>query len=260
MSMKTNNYNLREYLAYLGAMALEDKKAVFVGTGLPIIAAMLAQKTHAPHLLIMFEAGGIGPSLPELPISVGESRTFHKGFIATSMHDIMSLSQQGYINYGFLGAAQMDRYGNINTTVIGDHDHPKTRLPGSGGAADVGSFSRKLIIIAAKQSKQTFVNKVDFLTTAGYLTGPGARENAGLPRDTGPHRVITQIGVYGFQETTKELEIISLHPGESMESAQTNSSFDIHVPEVIETSPVPPPEYLKILREEIDPMGIVIGK
>jgi glutaconate CoA-transferase subunit B len=260
MSMNNDSYNLREYLAYLGAMALEDKKAVFVGTGLPIIAAMLAQKTHAPHLLIMFEAGGIGPYLPELPISVGESRTFHKGLIATSMHDIMSLSQQGYINYGFLGAAQMDRYGNINTTVIGDHDHPKTRLPGSGGAADVGSFSRKLIIIAAKQSKQTFVSKVDFLTTAGYLTGPGAREKAGLPRDTGPHRVITQIGVYGFKETTKEMEIVSLHPGENSESAQTNSGFAIHVPEVVETSPVPPPEYLKILREEIDPMGIVIGK
>ena len=118
----------------------------------------------------------------------------------------------------------------------------------------------RLIIIAAKQSKQTFVNKVDFLTTAGYLTGPGAREKAGLPRDTGPYSIITQLGIYGFQETTKEVELISLHPGESMESVQTNSSFDIHVPEVVETSPVPPPEYLKILREEIDPTGIVIGK
>ncbi|HVN96368.1 MAG TPA: CoA-transferase [Syntrophorhabdaceae bacterium] len=260
MTENKPNYNIREYLAYLGAVALEDRKAVFVGTGLPIIAAMLAQKTHAPHLLIMFEAGGIGPNLPELPISVGESRTFHKGLIATSMHDIMSLSQAGYINYGFLGAAQMDRYGNINTTVIGDHDHPKTRLPGSGGAADVGSFSRKLIIIAAKQSKQTFVNKVDFLTTAGYLTGFGAREKAGLPRNTGPHRVITQIGVYGFREATKELEIVSLHPGETLEAAQANSSFPIHIPEVLETSPTPPPEYLRILREEVDPMGIVIGK
>jgi glutaconate CoA-transferase subunit B len=260
MPTNRNNYNLREYLAYLGAMALEDKKAVFVGTGLPIIAAMLAQKTHAPNLLIMFEAGGIGPYLPELPISVGESRTFHKGLIATSMHDIMSLSQQGYINYGFLGAAQMDRYGNINTTVIGNHDHPKTRLPGSGGAADVGSFSRKLIIIAAKQSKQTFVNRVDFLTTAGYLTGNGAREKAGLPRDTGPYRVITQLGVYGFQDETKELKVISLHPNETLATVQANSSFPIYVPDEIQSSPTPPQEYLKILRREIDPMGIVIGK
>ena len=260
MPTNGNNYNLREYLAYLGSLALEDKKSVFVGTGLPIISAMLAQKTHAPHLLVVFEAGGIGPLLPELPISVGESRTFHKAMIATSMHDVMSLSQAGYIDYGFLGAAQMDRYGNINTTVIGDHDHPKTRLPGSGGAADVGSFSQKLIIIAAKQSKQTFVNKLDFLTTAGYLTGPGAREKAGLPRGTGPYRVITQIGVYGFHKETKELELLSLHPGEDRESMNRNSSFDIHIPEIIGESPVPPSEYLRILREEIDPTGIVTGK
>ncbi len=191
----SNGYNIREYLAFIGSTLLEDKRSVFVGTGLPILSAMLAQKTHAPNLLIVFEAGGIGPSLPELPISVGESLTFHKSMIATSMHDVMSLSQAGYIDFGFLGAAQMDMFGNINTTVIGDHDHPKTRLPGSGGAADVASFSQKLIIIAAKQSKQTFVHKVDFLTTQGYLGGPGEREKAGLPVGSGPYRVVTQLGV-----------------------------------------------------------------
>ena len=125
-------YNLREYLAFIGASVLEDKKSVFVGTGLPIIATMLAQKTHAPNILILFEAGGIGPLLPELPISVGESRTYYRGIAASSMHDIMSLSQAGYADYGFLGAAQLDRYGNINTTVIGNHELPKTRLPGAG--------------------------------------------------------------------------------------------------------------------------------
>jgi glutaconate CoA-transferase, subunit B len=258
--MSDNGYNIREYLAYLGSMMLEDKKSVFVGTGLPIIAAMLAQKTHAPNLLVVFEAGGIGPQIPELPVSVGEGRTFHKGVMASSMHDIMSLSQAGYIDYGFLGAAQMDMYGNLNTTVIGDHDHPKTRLPGSGGAADVGSFSEKLIIIAAKQSKQTFVNKVDFLTTAGYLSGPGAREAAGLPKGTGPYRIVTQLGIYGFNEGSKRVELLSLHPGETVESIKENSSFEILVPGAFGTSPTPPSEYLKILREEIDPTGIVIGK
>jgi acyl CoA:acetate/3-ketoacid CoA transferase beta subunit len=259
--MATNiGYNIREYLAFIGAMLLEDKKSVFVGTGLPIISAMLAQKTHAPSLLIVFEAGGIGPSLPELPISVGESRTFHKGSIATSMHDVMSLSQAGYIDYGFLGAAQMDRYGNINTTVIGDHDHPKTRLPGSGGASDVASFSQRLIIIAAKQSTQTFVNKVDFLTTPGYLDGPGAREKAGLPKGSGPYRVVTQLGIYGFNSASKSLELISLHPGEKIESVKNNSSFDIIMPDKFGTSPTPPEEYLRILREDIDPTGIVLGK
>jgi len=255
-----SGYNIREYLAYLGSMMLEDKKSVFVGTGLPIIAAMLAQKTHAPHLLIVFEAGGIGAQIPELPVSVGEGRTFHKGIMASSMHDIMSLSQAGYIDYGFLGAAQIDVFGNLNTTVIGDYDHPKARLPGSGGAADVGSFSDKLIIIAAKQSKQTFVTKLDFLTTAGYLDGPGAREGAGLPKDTGPYRIVTQLGVYGFNEMSKRIELVSLHPGESIESVKANSSFNILIRDKLDASPTPPPEYLRLLREKIDPMGIVIGK
>lgn len=239
---------------------LEDKKSVFVGTGLPIVAAMLAQKTHAPNLLIMFEAGGIGPLLPELPISVGESRTYYKGIMATSMHDVMSLSQAGYVDYGFLGAAQMDMFGNINTTVIGKYSHPKVRLPGSGGANDVASFSWKLIIIMAKQSKQTFVDKVDFLTTAGYLGGLGHRERVGLPIGSGPYRVITQLGIYGFNKKSKKLELLSLHPGETIDSIKNNSCFDIILANEIESSPIPPEEYLKILRDEIDPARIVLGR
>ena len=253
-------YNLREYLAFIGASVLEDKKSVFVGTGLPIIASMLAQKTHAPNLLIMFEAGGIGPILPELPISVGESRTYYKGIAASSMHDVMSLSQAGYVDYGFLGGAQMDMYGNLNTTVIGDHTLPVVRLPGSGGANDAGSFSQKLITIIANQSKRAFVNKVDFLTTPGYLDGPGGRERAGLARGSGPYRVITQLGIYGFDEETKRLKLISLHPGVSIDEVKENSNFDIIIPDEIETSPEPTEQHLKILREEIDPAGIVLGK
>jgi glutaconate CoA-transferase subunit B len=253
-------YNLREYLAFIGASVLEDKKSVFVGTGLPIIAAMLAQKTHAPDIFIIFEAGGLGPLLPELPISVGESRTFYQAVAATSMHDVMSMSQAGYVDFGFLGAAQIDMYGNINTTVIGDHDLPKTRLPGSGGANDVASFAQRLIIIIASQSKRTFVNKVDFLTTPGYLDGNGARERAGLPSNTGPYRVITQLGIYGFDGKTKRLKLISLHPDVSLEEMKENSSFDIIIPDQILTSPKPTEQHLKMLRQEIDPTGIVLGK
>jgi glutaconate CoA-transferase, subunit B len=253
-------YNLREYLAFAGASVLEDNKSVFVGTGLPIIASMLAQKTHAPGLLIMFEAGGIGPLLPELPISVGESRTYYRGIAASSMHDVMSLAQQGYVDFGFLGAAQMDMYGNINTTVIGDHSLPKVRLPGSGGANDAGSFSQKLIIIIANQSRRTFVNKVDFLTTAGYLDGLGAREKAGLARGTGPYRVITQLGIYGFDENTKRLKLVSLHPGVSIEEVAENAGFEIIIPDKFGTSPEPAELHLKLLREKIDPTGIVLNK
>jgi glutaconate CoA-transferase subunit B len=253
-------YNTREFLAFAGASLLEDKKTVFVGTGFPIIAAMLAQKTHAPKLVIVFEAGGLGPLLPELPVSVGESRTFYKAVSASSMHDTMSLSQAGYIDFGFLGAAQMDVYGNINTTVIGDHDLPKSRLPGSGGANDVASFSHKLIIIIAKQSKRTFVDKLDFLTTPGFLNGPNAREKAGLPKGTGPYRVITQLGIYGFDDKTKRLGLISLHPGVTPDEVEENSSFEIILPTKIDTSPEPTDKDLRILRQEIDPAGIVLGK
>jgi len=151
-------------------------------------------------------------------------------------------------------------YGNINTTVIGEHALPKVRLPGSGGANDAGSFSQRLITIIANQSKRTFVNKLDFLTTPGYLDGPGGRERAGLPKGTGPYRIITQFGIYGFDEETKRLKLISLHPGVSIADVNENSSFEIIIPDKVEISPEPTEQYLKILREEIDPAGIVLGK
>lgn len=257
--MATDKYNLRELLACNGARVLEDKKSVLVGTGLPIIAGMLAQRTHAPNLLIIFEAGGVGPLLRELPISVGDSRTLYKAIAASSMHDVMSALQAGYVDYGFLGAAQMDMYGNINTSVIGVYDTPRVRLPGSGGANDIGSSANKLITIIANQSKRTFVNKLDFLTTPGYLDGPGAREKAGLAKGSGPYRVITQLGVYGFDEETKRLKLISLYPGVTIDEIKENSSFEIIIPDKVGTSYIPTEADLRILRE-IDPAGMVLGK
>jgi len=251
-------YTIMELMACAAARVLEDKKTVFVGTGLPMIAAMLAQRTHAPNLVIVFEAGGLGPQVPTLPISVGDSRTFYRSFMATSMHYVMSLGNIGYYDYGFLGAAQIDQYGNINTTVIGDWSKPKVRLPGSGGANDVGSFCWRTIVIM-RQDKRRFVPKVDYITTPGYLTGPGAREKAGLPAGTGPYRVITQLGVYGFDEKTKRMMLLSVHPGVTIEQVKENTGFELIIPdEVGETEP-PTEEELKILRE-IDPAGIVLGR
>lgn len=258
--VQDGRYTLREYLAFMGSTLLEDGKSVFVGTGLPIVASMLAQQTHAPHLLILFEAGGVGPYLPELPTSVGESRTYHQGIAATSMHDVMSLSQAGYVDYGFLGAAQMDAYGNINTTVIGAHDSPEVRLPGSGGANDVASFSHRLITIMANQSKRSFVEEVDFITTAGYLDGPGARVHAGLPSHAGPYRVITQLALYGFDEKSARLTLLSMHPGVTLDEIRENSGFEIPTPEHVNVSPEPTEGDLQLLREVIDPTGMAIGK
>ena len=252
-------YNLTELLACVAAGLLEEDCSVFVGTGLPLVAGMLAQRTHAPGLLIMFEAGGIGPQVPALPISVGDSRTYYNASAASSMHDVMSAAQAGYVDYGFLGGAAMDCYGNVNTTVIGDWDHPKARLPGSGGANDVGSFCWRTIYLMRQQSPRTFVKKLDFVTTPGYLTGPGARERVGLPAGTGPYRVITQLGVYDFNEATTRLQLRVLHPGVTVQQVQEASEFEILIPEGITVSQEPTVEQLRILRE-IDPRGMVIGK
>lgn len=254
--MTETPYSSTELLACVAARLLEDRKSVFVGTGLPMIAAMLAQRTHAPDLLIIFEAGGIGPRIPVLPISVGDSRTFHQAVAASGMHDVMSLAQAGHLDYGFLGAAQIDPHGNINTTVIGDHSLPTTRLPGSGGANDVGSFCNRTIIIM-RQDRRKFVAQLDFLTTPGHLTGPDARERAGLPADTGPYRVITQLGVYGFDDDTKTMRLLAVHPGVTAEEVQANSGFQIPVAEPLAVSPAPTDEERRILRE-IDPTGLLI--
>jgi glutaconate CoA-transferase, subunit B len=259
-TFNNNKYNVREFIAFTGARILEDKTTVFVGTGLPMISAILAQKTHAPQLLIIFEAGGVGPILPELPISVGQALTYHRGIAAGSMHNVMSICQAGYIDYGFLGGAQVDMYGNINTTCIGDHDHPKVRLPGSGGANDIGSLSHKTVIVVAGQSKRTFVNKLDFLTTPGYLDGPGAREKAGLPSQSGPYRVVTQFGIFDFDEKSKRMRLLSVHPWTTAEEILDNSSFDIIIPEKYGISVEPTAHDLDVLRTQIDRAGLIIGK
>jgi len=252
------DYKPIELLAYVASGLLEDKKSVFVGTGLPMIAAMLAQRTHAPGLLIVFEAGGIGPQVPVLPISVGDSRTFYRAVAASSMHDVMSASQSGYLDYGFLGAAQIDPYGNLNTTVIGDWGNPRVRLPGSGGANDVGSLCWRTIIVM-RQDQRRFVERLDFLTTPGYLDGPGARERAGLPAGSGPHRLITQLGLYGFDEESRCMKLLATHPGITIDDVQASSSFELIIPDDVGTTEPPPPEVRRILGE-IDPAGMVIGK
>jgi acyl CoA:acetate/3-ketoacid CoA transferase beta subunit len=174
------------------------------------------------------------------------------------MHDVMSACQAGYVDYGFLGAAMIDRYGNVNTTVIGDWEHPAVRLPGSGGANDVGSLCHCTIIIM-RQDRRRFVERVNFVTTPGYLDGPGARQRAGLPDSSGPYRVITQLGVYGFDEETKRLQLVAMHPGVTLGDICANSGFEILIPSRVDTTLPPAPDEQRLLRE-IDPAGIVIGK
>ncbi|HER45228.1 MAG TPA: 3-oxoacid CoA-transferase [Thermoplasmatales archaeon] len=252
------SYSSTELLACVASRMLVDNKSVFVGTGLPMIAAMLAQRTHAPNLLLFFEAGGIGPEMPVLPISVGDSRTFYSAVAASSMHDSMAMAQAGYIDYGFLGGAQIDKFGNLNTTVIGPYEHPKVRLPGSGGANDVGTLCHQTIILM-RQDKHRFLETIDFLTTPGYLKGFDSREKAGLPTDSGPYRVISQLGIYGFEQESKQMMLLSVHPGVTVDQIQDNSAFEIIIPKHVSVTTPPSQKELTILKE-IDPAGMVIGK
>jgi acyl CoA:acetate/3-ketoacid CoA transferase beta subunit len=258
MQPREATFTQTELLACAAARLIPDGVSIFVGTGLPMVAGLLAQRTHAPGVLIIFEAGGVGPRVPVLPISVGDSRTFHHAAAASSMHDVMSACQAGYIDIGFLGAAMIDVYGNINTTVIGPWESPTARLPGSGGANDIGSLCHRTIVIM-RQDRRRFVPQVNFITTPGYLDGPGARERAGLPRGTGPFRVITQLGVFGFDEHTCRMRLLALHPEVTYASAQENAGFALETDEIVDVTPPPTEDEIHCLRE-IDPLGMVLGK
>jgi glutaconate CoA-transferase, subunit B len=251
-------YNMMELRISVAARYLEDGKTVAVGTGAPCAAAMLAQKTNSPDLVVIFEAGGIAPLLPEMPISVGDSRTFYKAVMAAGMVDAMSTCERGQVDYAFLGGAQIDKYGNINSTCIGDYQKPKVRFPGSGGANDFASFCWHTMIMTV-HSKTRFVEKCDFITSPGFLTGAGAREVAGLP-DGGPYKIITDLGVMGFDEKTKAMMIDSLHPGVDVEKVQSETGFELIVPDRIGSTEPPSDEELRILRDEVDPLRLVIGR
>ncbi len=251
----TQEYSPSELLICLASRVMEDGSTAFIGTGIPMLAASLAQTMHAPNLIPVFEFGGTGAILEKLPLAVGDMRTYNKGVAASGLCDIMETAQRGFIEYGFLGGAQIDKYGNLNSTVIGDHKNPKVRLPGSGGGNDVGSLCWRTIAIMI-HDKRRFIENIDFVTTPGYLTGPGSREEAGLPKDTGPYRVVTNLCVLGYDDETKEMKLLSLNPGVTVEQVIENTGFKLHLADNITQNDPPTPEELKILRERVDPDGL----
>lgn len=254
------HYTPAELMICSAARALDDGKTVVVGTGVPCAVAMLAQKTHAPNLVVLFEAGGVAPQLPTMPISVGDSRTFYRGLMATSMAEIMQFCQRGLIDYTFLGGAQIDAYGNLNSTMIGvDHRRPKVRLPGSGGACDLAALCWRTLVVT-KHDPRRFVPKLDFLTTPGFLTGPGTREAAGLPPNTGPYRVVTDLAVLGYHAKTCRMQVLSLHPGVEMDHVRKNTSFELEAAEFVGTTPTPSAGELEILRTQVDPQRYILGR
>jgi glutaconate CoA-transferase, subunit B len=252
-------YNRMELMICLASRYLEDGSTVVVGTGAPCAAAMLAQKTSAPNLMILFEAGGVGPILPSMPISVGDSRTFYRGLAASSMPEIMETCQRGMVDYTFLGGAQIDMYGNINSTLIGEHHKPKVRFPGSGGANDLASLCWRTMMITP-QDKKRFTNNINFITSPGFLTGKGSREAAGLPPGGGPYKIITDLAVMGFEPDTCRMRVELIHPSVTREDVVENTGFELLWAEEVATSQPPSQEELMLLRTEVDPLKYIIGR
>lgn len=248
-------YTASELLICLASRVMEDGTTAFIGTGIPMLAASLAQSMHAPNLIPIFEFGGTGAILEKLPLAVGDMRTFNKGIAASGICDIMETAQRGFVEFGFLGGAQIDCYGNLNSTVIGDQAKPKVRLPGSGGANDVGSCCWRTIAIM-RHDKKRFVKKIDFITTPGYLNGPNTREEAGLPSDSGPYRVVSNLCVMGYDDTSKRMKLLSLNPGVTIEEVIENTGFELLLADKITTNEPPTIKELRILREQVDPEGL----
>jgi glutaconate CoA-transferase subunit B len=247
------DFSIREQIICTAAHLMADGTTAFVGTGIPMLAGMLAQRTHAPNLVVIFEFGGTGAQLTKLPHGVGDSRTFYRAVAASGICDVMEAAQRGFVEYGFLGAAQIDMYGNLNTTVIGNYWPPKVRLPGSGGANDIGSNCWKVISIMGQHTSKVFVKKLDFLTTPGYLSGPGAREAAGLAPNSGPYRVVSNLGIMGYDEKSKRMTLLETYAGVSVEDVVKNTEFELPVAPSVKTALTPTAQELKLLRDDIDP-------
>jgi glutaconate CoA-transferase subunit B len=254
-------YNPYEMISYTGSRVLEDKKVVFVGTGLPMVAAMHAQLTHAPNLLMIYEAGSFAPILElGLPLSVGDTRASNKACYLKGLCSVFELTQRGYADYGFIGGAEIDKYGNVNSTLGGnDYAMPEIRFPGSGGAGAMAANCEKTIIIMALE-KRRFVERCDFITSIGYGDGsPDYREKAGV-MGSGPYRVITDKAVLGFDERTKRMMLLEVAPGLKPDDIQDKVGFELIIPREIKTMKEPTTEDLKLLREVIDPKGYFIRR
>jgi glutaconate CoA-transferase subunit B len=244
-----------EMMTVAASRSLRDGAACFVGIGLPSTAANLARRTHAPGLVLVYESGTIGAKPDRLPLSIGDGVLAETADAVVSVPEMFAYwLQSGRIDVGFLGAAQIDRFANINTTVIGaDYRDPTVRLPGAGGAPEIAASCREVIVVV-RQSRRTFVERVDFVTSVGYGRGPGDRERLGL-RGRGPIRVITDLGVLEPDPATCALTLVAVHPGVTVEQVRENIGWDLAVsPDLATTSP-PTESELGALRGLTDPEG-----
>jgi glutaconate CoA-transferase subunit B len=251
-------YTLKEMMTIIAAREISNQDIVFCGTGISMLAAMAAKKINAPESVIFFETGAIDSKLEEIPMAVGDSRVMYHTSANGGLLDSFATMQNkitGDHVVGILGAAQIDKFGNLNSTVIGDYHHPKTRFSGSGGGCDVASFVPKSLIFM-QQEKRKFVKQLDYLTSPGYLDGPNGRREAGLP-EGGPAMVITNMGTMRFDDTTKEMYLSGYYPGITPEEILEKMEFPVDISRAREEVP-PTAEELQLLREECDPQRLIL--
>ena len=245
--MTTLTWTSDEIMTVTAARSLRDGMSCFVGIGLPSTAANVASRTHAPDLWMIYESGTLGASPDRLPLSIGDGILAETADTVVSVPEVFNYwLQAGRIDVGFLGAAQIDRYGNINTTVIGDYDDPKVRLPGAGGAPEIAASCREVIVIM-RHSRRAFVDKVDFITSVGHGAGPGDRERLGLT-GAGPVRIITDLGVLEPDPITRELTLVGVHPGVEAADVRAATGWDLRVAEDPRSTSEPTDAELSVLR------------
>jgi len=241
------DYTLRELMVIEGARSLSDGQVVFVGTGLPVLASMLAQRTHAPNLVLIIETGPFAPAVLPGAMAVSDPRIWHGAHRLGSLLEVLGgVLQRGLCDVGFLGGAQIDRYGNLNSTCIGDPAAPKVRLVGSGGASDIASNARKVYVIT-RHERRRFVERCDYITSPGFLSGGEERAAQQLP-GSGPELIITDLGVMGFQAESKEMTVLKLHPGVPLEQIQSNTGFPLRVSDHLDMTEPPERDELVLLR------------
>ena len=242
------SYSSEEMMTVTAARMLRNGAVCFVGIGLPSTAANLARLTHAPDAVLVYESGPIGAKPPVLPLSIGDGNLAETADTVVSTPEIFRYwLQGGRIDVGFLGAAQLDRFANINTTVVGSYKKPKVRLPGAGGAPEISSSAKEVLIIV-KHTKRTLVDELDFVTSVGFLTGGDAREKLGLP-GKGPVAVITDLCVLRPNPRTRELEVASVHPGVDRKTITGNTGWEIRFSGGFGETETPGATELDVLRE-----------
>ncbi|GIW05932.1 MAG: 3-oxoadipate--succinyl-CoA transferase subunit B [Dehalococcoidia bacterium] len=252
------DYTRAEMMVVAAARELRDRDVVFVGVGIPTLATILAKRTHAPNLWLLTESGIVGAMPTRLPLSIADPCLVTGTQAIVSTVELFSLYlQRGWIDVGFLGGAQVDRFGNINSTVIGPYEKPAVRFPGSGGACEIASLSKRTMIIMP-QGKRRFVEKLDFLTTPGYLTGGDARQRAGL-LGGGPSVVVTDLGLFRFDPVTKEMYLATVHRGVTVDQVRENTGWDLRVAEDLQVTPDPSEEELRVVRE-LDPTAHFLSR